>query len=252
MTHDSYAIGDIHGHLDKLAEAHDRISADRRRTGSAAPVIHVGDLVDRGPDSRGVIDFLIAGQARGEPWVVLRGNHDRLFAGFLSGPDWRDAGLRPDLHWFDPRLGGVATLASYGVAAALGGDEAAIRAEAIAKVPASHRAFIDRLPNYRLRGQALFVHAGIRPGVDLRDQTEDDLVWIRRGFLDDRRDHGALVVHGHTAIDRATHYGNRLNIDSGAAYGGPLSVVHVSGRAASLVTAGGRIPLPAESVAGAA
>ncbi|MFM2357128.1 MAG: hypothetical protein RLZZ528_2864 [Pseudomonadota bacterium] len=252
MTPDSYAIGDIHGHLDKLAEAHDRIAADRRRSGSDAPVIHVGDLVDRGPDSSGVIDFLIAGQARGEPWIVLKGNHDRLFGGFLSAPGWRDPGLRPDLHWFDPRLGGVATLASYGVAASLGGDDAAIRAEALARVPLAHRIFLDRLPLHHLRGQALFVHAGVRPGVDLRDQTEDDLVWIRKGFLDDTRDHGALIVHGHTAIDRATHHGNRLNIDSGAAYGGPLSVVHVSGRAASLVTDAGRVPLPVMPLAGAA
>ncbi|HMO72103.1 MAG TPA: hypothetical protein PKC84_10765, partial [Paracoccaceae bacterium] len=75
-------------------------------------------------------------------------------------------------------------------------------------------------------------------------QSEDDLLWIRQGFLDDPRDHGPLVVHGHTAIDRATHYGNRLNLDSGAGYGGPLSAVAIEGRAAFLLTPGGRVPLP--------
>lgn len=245
----TYAIGDIHGHLDKLREAHALIAADRARHGTEAPVVHVGDLIDRGPACRGVIDYLMAGQAGGAPWVVLKGNHDRMLTGFLRDADYLDSGLRPDLHWFDPRLGGVATLASYGVQAELGGDRHAIRDEALAKVPQSHRDFIDRLPLHFLRGQALFVHAGVRPGVDLRDQVEDDLVWIRKGFLDDTRDHGALVVHGHTAIDRATHYGNRLNIDSGVAYGGPLTAVLVEGRDAWLLTEAGRVPLPVTALA---
>ncbi|MFN0114284.1 MAG: metallophosphoesterase [Paracoccaceae bacterium] len=239
----NYAIGDIHGHLDRLVEAHGLIAADRGRFGGDGSVVHVGDLVDRGPDSRGVIGFLIAGQARGEPWVVLKGNHDRLFAKFLSDPGWRDPGLREDLHWFDPRLGGGATLASYGVAARFGDDDKAVRAEALARVPAAHRKFLDGLPLWHLRDGALFVHAGIRPGVDLAAQSEDDLVWIRRGFLEDGRDHGALVVHGHSAIERATHYGNRLNVDSGVAYGGPLSAVAVEGRKAWLLTGEGRLPL---------
>ena len=241
----TYAIGDIHGHIDALRAAHARIAADRARHGTDAPIVHVGDLVDRGPDCRGVIDYLIAGQAAGEPWVVLKGNHDRLFRMFLADPDWKDPGLREDLHWFDPRLGGAATLSSYGVAARLGDDARAVRDEALRKVPAAHRRFLDGLALTHLRGEALFVHAGIRPGVDLRDQTEDDLVWIRRGFLEDRRDHGALVVHGHTAIACATHCGNRLNIDSGVAYGGPLSAVLVEGRAAWLIAAEGRVPLVA-------
>jgi serine/threonine protein phosphatase 1 len=87
------------------------------------------------------------------------------------------------------------------------------------------------------------VHAGLRPGIPLADQTETDLVWIRQPFLDDKRDHGALVVHGHTAIEMATHYGNRVNLDSGAAYGGPLSAVVIEGRRAYELTASGRMRL---------
>jgi serine/threonine protein phosphatase 1 len=239
----TYAIGDIHGHIEALRAAHARIAADKARYGVDAPVVHVGDLVDRGPDCRGVIEYLSAGQAAGEPWIVLKGNHDRLFARFLNDPDWKDPGLRPDLHWFDPRLGGTETLASYGVRARLGDDPRRVRDEAVRKVPGSHRSFLGNLPLTHLREDALFVHAGIRPGVDLHDQVEDDLVWIRKGFLDDPRDHGALVVHGHTAIDRATHYGNRLNIDSSVAYGGPLSAVLVEGRRAWLLAEGGRIAI---------
>ncbi len=97
-------------------------------------------------------------------------------------------------------------------------------------MPAEHRLFLETLPTSFSRGEAFFCHAGIRPGVPLSAQVEDDLIWIRHDFLDDRRDHGPLIVHGHTAISAPTHYGNRLNIDSSAAYGGPLSVVVLEGR----------------------
>lgn len=242
----SYAIGDIHGQLDKLRAAHALIAADRLLSGDElAPAVHVGDLVDRGPDSRGVIDHLIAGLDGGAPWVVLKGNHDRMFSGFLDDPDYHDSGLRPELHWFDPRLGGAATLASYGVEGIGARLISDLYAEARARVPAHHRAFLASLPLFHLRGAALFVHAGIRPGIDLHDQIEDDLVWIRRGFLEDPRDHGALVVHGHTTVDAITHYGNRLNIDTGAGYGRALSAVVVEGRAVWQLTEAGRVAVVA-------
>ncbi|MFN3646446.1 MAG: metallophosphoesterase [Gemmobacter sp.] len=240
----AYAIGDIHGHLDLLQAAHERIAADRAATGDAtAPVIHIGDLVDRGPDSRGVIAYLMAGIAAGAPWVVLKGNHDRMFSYFLETPSRRDPKLRADLSWLHPRLGGGPTLTSYGVHAPADRPEAAVHADALAAVPQAHRDFLDGLPVLHRHGQAVFVHAGIRPGVALDAQTEDDLTWIRHDFLDDPRDHGLLVVHGHTAVDRATHYGNRLNIDSSAAYGGPVSAVVIEGRDVWLLGAAGREPL---------
>lgn len=243
----TYAIGDIHGHLDKLRLAQALIAADKSAIGDvAAPIVHIGDLVDRGPDSQGVVAHLMDGIARGEPWVVLKGNHDRMFTGFLTDAWHRDPGLRTDLGWLDARLGGMSTLASYGVAQTEGRPLDEINAEARALVPESHVMFLDALPLYHLAEGVLFVHAGVRPGVDLRDQAEDDLLWIRAEFLDDTRDHGALVVHGHTAIDAATHYGNRLNIDSGAAYGGALSVVVIERQDVWLLTEKGRVPLSAK------
>jgi serine/threonine protein phosphatase 1 len=240
----TYAIGDIHGQRDALARAHARIDADRRATGDhAAPVVHLGDLVDRGPDSRGVLDTLIAGIAAGAPWVVLKGNHDRLFARFLDDPDAPDPGLRAGFAWLHPRIGGGATLASYGLHAPADRPLAPVHAEALRAVPAAHRAFLAACPDRFARGAAVFVHAGIRPGVPLDRQTEDDLLWIREPFLSDPRDHGALIVHGHTALDRATLYANRLNLDSGAGYGGPVSAAVIEGRSAFLLTDAGRVPL---------
>jgi serine/threonine protein phosphatase 1 len=234
-----YAIGDIHGHLGLLKAAHDLIVDDIARHGPG-PVIHVGDLVDRGPDSRGVIDFLIDGLAAGQDWVVLKGNHDRMFARFLAEPWEPEPGLRAEFSWLHPRLGGSDTLRSYGIANAGDRPIEKVHAEARTAVPSAHLAFLASLPAFHRAGDCLFVHAGIRPGVALENQTETDLVWIREPFLSETASFGPLVVHGHTAIAAATHYGNRLNLDSGAAYGGPLSAVVIKGREAALLTPKGR------------
>ncbi|MEO8242018.1 MAG: metallophosphoesterase [bacterium] len=237
-----YAIGDIHGHLDLLQQAHDLIRADQAQNG-AAPIVHIGDLVDRGQASQGVIEYLQSGVAAGQDWLVIKGNHDRLFTQFLNDMSWQDPGLRPDMSYLHFKIGGATTLESYGVKNAADRPVARVHAEAAALVPAAHRAFLQSLPTNLRRDECFFVHAGIRPGVPLDAQAEDDLVWIRKPFLEDKSDHGALIVHGHTVIDRATHYGNRLNIDSGAAYGGPLSAVVIEGRNAFLLTQKGRVKL---------
>lgn len=245
----TYAIGDIHGHLNLLQDLHARIAADQCACGDAqspqgpAPIVHVGDLVDRGPDSRGVVEYLRAGMASGANWVVLKGNHDRMFLGFVADINHHDEGLRRDLSWLHPRLGGAATLASYGVPNAAERPIPPVHREAQALVPQQHRAFIAALPNRFQRGDVIYVHAGIRPGIPLAEQTETDLVWIRAGFLEDTSDHGPLIVHGHTALDAPTHYGNRLNIDSGAAYGGLLSAVVIEGRDVFHLTPQGRVRL---------
>jgi len=238
----TYAIGDIHGHLGLLQDVHDLIAKDSAIYG-AAPVVHVGDLVDRGPDSRGVVEFLRIGMQSGRNWVVLKGNHDRMFTKYLADMNDRDAGLRADLSYLHPRIGGATTLTSYGVKNAADRPLALVYAEAVAAVPMAHRRFLEELPTSYMRGDAVFVHAGIRPGIPLNKQVETDLVWIRKEFLDDTRDHGAMIVHGHTAIERPMNYGNRVNIDSSAAYGGPLSVVIIEGRAVFHLTAAGRMPL---------
>ncbi|HQU68121.1 MAG TPA: metallophosphoesterase family protein [Albidovulum sp.] len=239
-----YAIGDVHGQLEKLREVHALVRADFAASAHpGAEIVHVGDLVDRGPDSRGVISYLIDGIAAGEPWVVLKGNHDRMFEGFMGDPDYHDPCLRPDLYWSHPRLGGDTTLASYGVHGAGERLFFDLHDDAIRNVPEAHRAFIRALPlMHRVPGLA-FVHAGIRPGVPFEEQTEDDLLWIRQGYLDDSRDHGVLIVHGHTPVEAVTHYGNRLNIDTGAGYGRALSVVVIEGSQVWQLTPAGRVPV---------
>ena len=240
----SYAIGDIHGHIGLLHAAHLRIAKDKATCGDEdAPIIHIGDLVDRGPDSRGVVDHLARGTEAGENWVVLKGNHDRMFTSFLDDPEAQDPGLRREFSYLHPRIGGSTTLASYGVPNAADRPLAPVHSEAIAAVPAEHRRFLASRPTYFARGEALFVHAGIRPGVAIKDQTEDDLVWIREPFLGYRGNFPWLLVHGHTALDAPVHYGNRANIDSSAAYGGPLTAVVIERRKVFVLTDEGRVPL---------
>ncbi len=244
----TYAIGDIHGHLDLLIEAHARIAADRRESGvDDGPIVHIGDLVDRGPNSQGVIEYLRAGIAAGENWVVLKGNHDRMFTGFLSDMGYQDEGLRADLSYLHYKIGGAETLASYGIKNAADRRIAPVHAEAVAAVPQAHRDFLVSRPTSFVRGEVMFVHAGVRPGVPLDAQTETDLLWIRGAFLIDPVDHGKLIVHGHTAIDRPRNYGNRVNTDSGAAYGGPLSAIVLEGRDAFHLTQTDRVLLRREA-----
>jgi serine/threonine protein phosphatase 1 len=238
----SYAIGDIHGHLELLHRAHALIDADKRAVRDPdAPVVHLGDLVDRGPDCAGVVRYLRQGVDGGAPWVVLLGNHDRLMHRFVMAPDWHDPALRAGMNWLHDLIGGRATLASYGVTRI----ESLTQAQAAARdhIDVEDLNFIAARPCHFSCGQVVFVHAGIRPGIPLEDQTEQDLVWIRDPFLHDTRDHGPLVVHGHTALTRPMHYRNRLNIDSGAAYGGPLTAIVIEGRDTFALTDQGRVPL---------
>ena len=240
MTDPIYVVGDIHGQIGFLEQALDWIAADG---GPEAPVVFLGDLEDRGPDSRGVIERLMGGMEAGRPWRVLKGNHDRMFSRFLADGTVNDARIKSGVGWLDKRLGGVATLASFGVADADRRPSAEVLAEAQAAVPAQHRTFLAGLPTHIVAGSLLFVHAGILPGVPLTGQIEDDLIWIRDDFLNDRRAHPWLVVHGHTAIDMPFHYGNRVNMDGGAGYGRPIYPAVFEGREAWLLDEKGRLPL---------
>ncbi|WP_456386396.1 metallophosphoesterase [Profundibacter sp.] len=235
-----YAIGDIHGQIGMLLAAHERIAADRRRIGDAdAPVVHLGDLTDRGPDSNGVIQLLIDGVERGENWLTVKGNHDRMFAGYLDDPEHHDPCLKSAFEWLHPRLGGIETLASYGV------TPDTPHAEIQRAVPDSHRRFLANMPLMHRFGDVAFVHAGILPGVALADQTEDDLLWIRAPFHMETMPFEALIVHGHTPVDIATHYGNRINLDTGAGFGKPLTAAVFEGTDCWLLNVDGRTPLTA-------
>lgn len=240
MTNPIYAVGDIHGQTHQLDRALDLITADG---GADAEIVFLGDLVDRGPDSRGVIDRVMQGQAAGKPWTVLKGNHDRMFARFVRGGVLHDPRTRTPLSWLHPRMGGITTLASYGLADANEMPMPAAFHAARAAVPQSHIDFIDQLPLYLERDGLLFVHAGILPGVPLPQQTEDDLVWIRDPFLNDPITHPWLVVHGHTALDYPQHFGNRIDLDGGVGFGRPLHPAVLEGRKCWLLTDDGRHPL---------
>ncbi|MCA0929393.1 metallophosphoesterase family protein [Ruegeria profundi] len=240
MTSPLYAIGDIHGQLDMLENALHLIEQDG---GPDARVVFLGDYVDRGPNSSGVLDLLVEGQRARKNWIMVKGNHDRMMARFVQEGEIADKHLPIMLNWLHPRLGGVETLASYGVEVSDDDRIFQVIQRACAAVPPAHIDFVNALPLYHREGDLLFVHAGIRPGIPLEQQAEDDLVWIRHEFLQETSPHPWLVVHGHTPCDRAEHCGNRINLDAGAGYGRSLAVAVFEGRDCWLLTRTGRVPL---------
>jgi len=212
-----YAIGDIHGHRDLLERMIDEIGGDLVR----CPIddcltVTLGDYIDRGPDSRGVID-LLARNPFPTRYVALKGNHEDLLATFLADPSsaevWR-------------RNGGLETLCSYGVDVAplMRGRDHDKAAEALsAALPPEHAAFIAALPLTLMVGRYFLCHAGVRPGVPLLEQREDDLLWIRDEFLDSTADFGKVVVHGHSPALEPELLPNRINVDTGAFMTGRLT-----------------------------
>ena len=225
-----YAIGDVHGRLDLLVAMHRRIAAEIHQ---ARPtdwrVIHLGDYVDRGPDSRSVVDFLIEIRKRDPRYLMLAGNHDIGFLDFLDAPD-------PDGLFM--RYGGIQTAQSYGVVINEGGNawfgrsEAALRqghAALVEAVPKSHVEFLRSLPFSVTFGDFFFCHAGIRPGIALQMQSMQDLIWIRDVFHNHSGLHPKIVVHGHTPVPEPEVMVNRVNIDTLAWQSGTLTALVVDG-----------------------
>lgn len=236
-----YAVGDIHGHLDKLKGAIARIEDDG---GPEARVIFLGDMIDRGPDSAGVIEHLRHGVATGRNWTVLLGNHDQMLLQFLDSGDIHHPRTKsPESHWLMDKIGGLTTLASYGID--VRGDRPVedLRADALAHVPQGHRDFLASLPRYVVEGDLLFAHAGIEPGLPLDQQDPDTFCWIRDPFTRYSAPHPWLIVHGHVHLDAPTHFGNRIDLDGGAGYGRPLAAAALEGRDCWLLTDAGRQPL---------
>lgn len=219
-----YAIGDIHGRRDLLDDLLARIGEDDRGRGAAATqFIFLGDLVDRGPDSRGVVDRLLGFSRQAPSSRFLKGNHEEVFLRAVGG-DLK--ALR-----FLLRIGGRATIMSYGFDEA---EYASLDFEALAarlaeRVPAEHVAFLSAFEEMIEVGDYLFVHAGIRPGVDFAEQKGSDLRWIRDEFLDCRDDHGKLVVHGHSITEDVDVRPNRIGIDTGAFDSGQLTAIGLEG-----------------------
>lgn len=235
-----YAVGDIHGHRSLLDEAIVRIEADG---GAQAEVVFLGDYVDRGPDSRGVIDRLMEGVAAGKNWTCIAGNHDRMFCNFVQNGVVYDPNIGSGLGWTHQRLGGGATLASYGVEMDGKSDEDLYDAAQQA-VPEAHLDFLMSRPLYHERDGYLFVHAGIRPGVPLAEQSDTDLIWIRDAFLPYSDPFDWLVVHGHTAVQQIENHGNRINMDGGAGYGRPLRIAALEQGRVFDISFGERVEVP--------
>lgn len=217
-----YAIGDVHGRFDLLQDMHARIRDEIERDAPADwRLIHIGDYIDRGPQSREVVDRLVSLSA--EPRVVsLLGNHDAGLLDFLA---------RPEKESLFARHGGQQTAASYGVEADFSSESLAREAAAALRsaIPPAHLTFLATLPRSITFGDFFFCHAGIRPGVRLEDQNPEDLIWIRKVFLESPLLHPKVVVHGHTPTRVPDILPNRVNVDTGAWYSGVLSALAVEG-----------------------
>jgi len=221
----AYAIGDIHGRIDLLDGLLAKIEADiASRRSSENFIIFLGDLIDRGPDSAAVVERLRTYGPGDATTVFLSGNHEEVMLRILAG---ERGGLLAN--WL--KFGGAECLQSYGldpVALAAEGEAAALKAIK-AGVPKAHAEFLASFADTFRFGDYLFVHAGIRPGLGIADQTPTDLRWIREPFLDDDKDHGFVVVHGHTISSKVEERANRIGLDTGAYRTGILTALAVEG-----------------------
>jgi len=220
----AYVVGDVHGRLDLLEELLARIHSElQRRPAERTLLVFVGDLIDRGPSSADVIERLRTYRRDGIQPVFILGNHEEVLLRILRG----ESQLITKWRWF----GGSECLQSYGVEseqlAHLGDDEAlAVVRRAI---PRNHVEFLESFVDSCRFGDYLFVHAGIRPGIDLDQQSQSDLRWIREPFLLDESDHGFVVVHGHTISPEVQDRPNRIGIDTGAYRTGVLTALAIEG-----------------------
>lgn len=227
MGYRAYVVGDIHGCLDLFNGLLAQIEADHRaRQDDSKPLlVLLGDLIDRGPDSRGVIDRVLGGGLPGFQTLALCGNHEEALLRLL---DEAEPGLLD--RWL--HFGGDACVRSYGDdpvrLAAMAEPDAVARLRQL--IPPAHQDFFRSLADTFRFGDYLFVHAGIRPGISLERQQPADLRWIREPFLSDPRDHGMLVVHGHSITDDPDVRTNRIGIDTGSYRRGVLTALVVDGR----------------------
>ena len=210
-------MGDVHGHRAKLEQVHDWVRSDLQRRPCPNPLlIHLGDLIDRGPDSAGCVALLAAGPpVRGLPTTTLTGNHEAMMFAALDDSSGEAAGL-----WLDN--GGGESLRSWGL------PSTAKPRDWLGVIPARHLVFLRGLRNYYAEQDYVFVHAGVRPGIPLDQQSEHDLSWIRAGFLDWDgvmlpEAPGRMIVHGHTPVSTPEVKPNRIALDTGAGHGGPLT-----------------------------
>lgn len=215
-----YAIGDVHGCFDALIALEQLILADAAQYPGEKWIIMLGDVIDRGPDSAAVIAHLLAATPPGIRRICLTGNHEQLLLDFLESPETHAS-------WLDQ--GGAETLRSYGVT--VDGPPATVPdglLEDIARnLPEAHLTFLATLPILVHLPGWLFVHAGVRPGIPLDDQTDHDLIWIREPFLSAAAG-GDRVVHGHTPVDEPEILPHRIGIDTQCYATGRLTTLRVT------------------------
>ncbi|MGO1119637.1 metallophosphoesterase family protein [Rhodovibrionaceae bacterium A322] len=228
-----YAVGDIHGRVDLLEQLHEKIIADAQsHQDKRLLLIYLGDYVDRGPESKAVIDLLLNDPLPNFEILYLKGNHEVFFEHFLANP-------RPGTAWL--MNGGEATCLSYGVDyldAPDGSDRFQWLHDELHKaVPKSHQTFLASLALSHSEGDYFFVHAGVRPNVPLAAQKEADLLWIRELFVRSKQPFEKVVVHGHTPVDEPDNLFNRIGVDTGACYGGNLTAVVLDGEQRSFLKA---------------
>ena len=220
----AYAVGDIHGRLDLLDHLLALIGEDADQAPARKSLlIFLGDLIDRGPDSRAVVERLRTYRHHRLQPHFLAGNHEEVLLRLLAG----ERGIIDS--WL--KYGGGECLRSYGVDPASLARRSERSALAIVRkaIPSSHAQFIGSFCDTVKLGDYLFVHAGIRPGIDLSLQSQTDLRWIRSPFLEHEEDHGLMVVHGHTICERVDNRRNRIGIDTGAYRTDVLTALAVEG-----------------------
>ncbi|OHV90241.1 metallophosphoesterase family protein [Mesorhizobium sp. ORS 3428] len=226
-----YAVGDVHGCHDELRALEQKIELDAQAFRGRKIIIMLGDYVDRGPNSRRVIEHLMAPPPKGFTRVCLAGNHEVAMLAYLDGDLPREPWLR---------VGGMETLFSYGVDPArlsnLYGSSDEVDARIRAVIPAAHVAFMRTLPVMVCSEKFVFVHAGIRPGVALEAQDEADLLNIREEFFRTAHRLDRWVVHGHTVVDVPKFDGRRLDIDTGAFRTGRLTAIRIIGKYGRLLS----------------
>lgn len=215
-----YAVGDIHGCATLLDSLTAMIEGDA--AGTRARLVFLGDYVDRGPDSKGVVDRLLRLQETRPDTIFLKGNHEQAMLDFIAAPQNNEEWL----HW-----GGDKTLESYGVADIWGKDAETLARELDKRLPERHRAFFEALELWRILGDYAFVHAGFRPGVALADQAANDCLWIRGEFHNAAPDARPreVVVHGHHPVRRPVDAGWRIDVDTGAVWSDVLTCVVLDG-----------------------
>lgn len=228
-VHDIFAVGDVHGRLDLLQDAERKILARAAETEKLRLVIYLGDYVDRGPDSRRVLDYLMTPLPHPFQRICICGNHDDAFFQFVTNKKF-------DRRWLE--FGGDATLRSYGIDSnyilQTSPDGAELRRLVKTEIPPAHLMFLKNAPTAIRCGRYLFVHAGVMPGLPLEEQDDMDLMWMREPFLSSGPEMDVTVVHGHTATQDVVFGPGRIGVDTGAYMTNKLSVLHIENQRLSV------------------